>query len=250
MADRIDKILATITPYSRAELKRLARKKKVLQGEKILTDLSEKITLDRATFVVNEEVYQFDCARQHLYIALHKAAGVLSTKQDSHRPTVIDSVLRCFSKDEKNMQVLKHTETLQICGRLDVDTTGLILLTTDGAWNHHITSPRHCTEKEYQVELAKPIYQNDLQRLSDGLELSDGPARAASVTQIDKHNIRITLTEGRHHQVKRMAHAIGNEVSSLHRLRIGGLVLDSAWPEGDAKVINPEIIDQEFPPRS
>ena len=119
-------------------------------------------------------------------------------------------------------------------GRLDADSTGLILLTNDGELANRLTHPRFGVERTYRATLRKPPTEAQIARLRKGVALDDGPARAARLRRSGKRGIEITLREGRNRQVRRMGEAIGNEVVSLKRIRFGSLEL-GRLPEGDAK---------------
>jgi 23S rRNA pseudouridine2605 synthase len=119
-------------------------------------------------------------------------------------------------------------------GRLDADSTGLILLTNDGELANRLTHPRYGVERTYRATLRKPPTEAQIARLRKGVTLDDGPARAARVRRSGKRGLEITLREGRNRQVRRMAEAIGNEVVSLKRIRFGSLRLDRL-PEGEAR---------------
>lgn len=257
MSIRLDKLLSDTTPFSRAELKRLSRKKQIVFDGRAVTDLSQKITLDSVSEKLTPELtvtitgvrYSLN-PRQNTYLALYKPVGVLSTTQDSYRPTVIDSVAKHLAKMNANAKQTQQAqgfiplEQLGVCGRLDVDTSGLVLLTDDGVWNHKITSPKKKVEKEYRVEFSEPVDRQSLERLLTGIELKDGLAKAAAINTINKCTVDLTLTEGRHHQIKRMAHGIGNSVKTLHRFRIGKLSIAQDWQIGEVRSILPSDVLQ------
>jgi 16S rRNA pseudouridine516 synthase len=117
---------------------------------------------------------------------------------------------------------------VQPVGRLDEDTTGALLLTDDGTLIHRLTSPRHHVPKVYEVGCKHPVDDAQVRRLIDGVVLDDDPApvRAAAAQRVDERALRLTLTEGRYHQVKRMVAAVGNRVESLHRSAFGALTLE------------------------
>jgi 16S rRNA pseudouridine516 synthase len=116
---------------------------------------------------------------------------------------------------------------VQAVGRLDQDTSGLLLLTDDGKFIHRMSSPRHHVPKVYEVQVKHALDERQIRRLLDGVVLDDDPApvRAAACEPVSDHHLRLTLTQGKYHQVKRMLAAVGNRVEALHRSQIGGLVL-------------------------
>jgi 23S rRNA pseudouridine2605 synthase len=153
--------------------------------------------------------------------AVHKPAGVVSTAKEPGRRRAITELVRSEFR-------------LYPVGRLDADSTGLILLTNDGELANRLTHPRYGVLKTYDVELARPPAEADLERLRRGVELEDGPTAPAEVTRGGERRIEVTIREGRKRQVRRMAEAVGNEVTSLRRVRIGPLELGSL-PEGSSR---------------
>jgi 16S rRNA pseudouridine516 synthase len=149
-------------------------------------------------------------------IALHKPAGYECSQRPSHHPTVMSL-----------LPAPLRTRGVQPVGRLDADTTGLLLLTDDGALLHRLTSPKRHVPKVYIARCAEPVTPAQLQHLRDGVALKDDPqpARAQQADLLDATTLVLTLTEGRYHQVKRMVAAAGNHVAALHRQRFGALEL-------------------------
>jgi 16S rRNA pseudouridine516 synthase len=123
---------------------------------------------------------------------------------------------------------------VQAVGRLDQDTTGLLLLSDDGKFIHRMTSPRHHVPKVYEAQVKHPLDDRMVSRLLEGVVLDDDPkpVRAQACTAVNECVLRMTLTEGKYHQVKRMIAAVGNRVEALHRSAIGPLVLSDELPEG------------------
>ncbi len=146
--------------------------------------------------------------------AVHKPAGVVSTAKEPGRRRAVTDLVRSEHR-------------LYPVGRLDADSTGLILLTNDGELANRLTHPRYGVPKTYEVELARPPAEADLERLRQGVELEDGPTAPAEVERGGERRIGITIREGRKRQVRRMAEAVGNEVTALRRVRIGPLELGS-----------------------
>lgn len=143
-----------------------------------------------------------------VYYLLHKPAGVITTMADTHdRPIVTDLV----PDDPRVFPV----------GRLDYETEGLLLLTNDGDLTHRLTHPSFGVEKQYLVRLDKPITRGHIRRLREGIELEDGMTSPAKAATVAKDTIRLTITEGRNRQVRRMCGALGYEVTRLVRVRIG-----------------------------
>jgi 16S rRNA pseudouridine516 synthase len=156
-------------------------------------------------------------------IALHKPAGYECSQKPSNHPsvmTLLPSPLR--------------TRGVQPIGRLDADTTGLLLLTDDGALIHRLTSPKRHVPKVYEARCAEPVTDAQLTRLLQGVTLVDDPrpVRAQAAQRLDTHLLSLTLTEGKYHQVKRMLAAVGNHVVALHRSRFGALALPAELAPG------------------
>jgi 23S rRNA pseudouridine2605 synthase len=169
------------------------------------------------TFVAVQDVVEVDgrlVREQTLaYVLLHKPAGTITTARDPHgRPTVVDLV--------------RHGARVVPVGRLDVDTTGALLLTNDGELAHRLAHPRYEVDKVYEAEVEGEPSKEALERLSDGVELEDGPSAPARVRSLERRLIELTVHEGRKHQVKRMCEAVGHPVQRLHRSRYAGLTLD------------------------
>ena len=144
--------------------------------------------------------------------AVNKPKGVVSTAREPGRRRAVT-------------ELVDSPRRLYPVGRLDADSTGLILLTNDGELANRLTHPRYAVPKTYLLELARPPSEPDLDRLRQGVQLEDGPAAPAEVERLGERQIEITIREGRKRQVRRMAEAIGNEAEGLTRIRIGSLDL-------------------------
>jgi len=162
--------------------------------------------------------------------AVNKPAGVVSTaREPGSRPAVVELV--------------DTAARLYPVGRLDADSTGLLLLTNDGELANQLTHPRYEVPKTYVAQLRKPIADRDLGRLGDRVELEDGPTGPAEVRRLGKSEIEVTLREGRNRQVRRMVEAVGNEVAALRRVAFGPLQLGNL-PEGKARRLSDgEIVE-------
>ena len=157
------------------------------------------------------------------YVMLHKPAATECSQKPSTYPsiyTLLPSPLRL--RPQKGA-----VQGVQAVGRLDQDTTGLLLLTDDGQFIHRMSSPRHHVPKVYEVTVKHPLNAHQIERLCQGVVLDDDPqpVRAAACEAVGPLHLRLTLTEGKYHQVKRMVAAVGNRVEALHRSQIGQLRL-------------------------
>ena len=215
---RLDKYIASVTDLSRKQVRIVIRAGEVSVDALIVDDPGQHVD-PHSEVCLGGEVLRLP---GHRYLMLHKPAGVVCATRDSHQTTVID------------LLEIDHRESLQIAGRLDIDTTGLVLLTDDGQWNHRLTSPRHKCDKVYQVSTSHPIDSSTIQKFERGvmLEPENRRTRPARLLIIDPHHAQMILTEGRYHQVKRMFAAVGNAVQSLHRSAIGEIQLDESLEPG------------------
>ena len=159
---------------------------------------------------------------------VNKPAGVVSTaREPGSRPAVVELV---------------RTEArLYPVGRLDADSTGVLLLTNDGELANRLTHPRYEVPKTYRMELRRPPSNRDLERLRRGVELDDGPTAPAEVSRRGKHEVEIVLREGRNRQVRRMAESVGNEVVALRRVRFGPIAL-GGLAAGEARRLSDDEI--------
>jgi len=156
-------------------------------------------------------------------VLLHKPASYECSQKPRHHPSVLSLLPPPL-----------RTRGVQSVGRLDADTTGLLLLTDDGALIHRLTSPKHHVPKVYEVTCKHGLEPSLVERLLRGVVLDDDPAavRAAAAELVAPTHLRLTLTEGKYHQVKRMVAAVGNRVEALHRSRFGALTLDEVPQPG------------------
>jgi 23S rRNA pseudouridine2605 synthase len=164
----------------------------------------------------------------HEVWALNKPAGVVSTaREPGERPAVVE--------------LLDSPARLYPVGRLDADSTGLLLLTNDGELANRLTHPRYGVSKVYRAELRRPPSDRDLRRLRSGVELEDGPTAPAEVSRVGEREVEILLREGRNRQVRRMVEAVGNKVVALQRVRFGSLELGRLELGGSRRLSEGEI---------
>ena len=171
--------------------------------------------------------------REALHLMLHKPAGCVTARQDAHLPTVFDLLPAAF-----------RTDGLSAVGRLDRDVTGLLLLTEDGQLAHRLISPRFHVEKVYLARVAGRLTAEDAARMAEGLPLSDFTARPARLEILEASDefsrARLTVHEGKFHQVKRMFAALQHPVEALERREVGGLTLDGGLAPGGWRRPAPE----------
>lgn len=225
---RVDKFISNNTVYSRKDIKRLMKAGKVTVNGEVIKDCGHHIS-DSDEVVMHDQVIT---PRQPRYFMLHKPADVVSASHDEEHMTALDLLEEPFFDE------------LHIAGRLDIDTTGLLLITDDGKWSQKITSPKYKIPKVYLVETAEPISAETATRFQQGiyLEKEDITTQPAELELLDPQRARLTIHEGKYHQVKRMFHAVGNEVTALHRERIGDIVLDAELEPGEYRHLTAEEI--------
>ncbi len=223
---RLDKFVSHATGLPREISKRLIRKRQVQVNGTMVSNAAFQVE-DTDIVTLEDETLHIQGPR---YLMLHKPAGVVCATEDGDHPTVLDLI--------EDMD----TEGLSIGGRLDIDTTGLVLLSDDGQWLHRVTSPRHLFSKVYRATLQEPLDQQTIDSFATGMLLRGedkptAPAQCEALPLPDQHGARVTLNEGRYHQVKRMFAACGNHVLSLHREKIGAIALDDTLAEGEYRAL-------------
>ncbi len=172
--------------------------------------------------------------QQRAYVMLHKPAGYECSQKPGAWPSVYTLLPTPLRQRPPATKSSAKVMGVQAVGRLDQDTTGLLLLSDDGAFIHRLSSPRHHVPKVYEVRTVAPVQERQRQQLLHGVVLRDDPMPvcAAACELVDTHQLRLTLTEGKYHQVKRMLAAVGNPVQALHRSRIGTLELPADLAPG------------------
>ncbi|MFO7528744.1 MAG: 16S rRNA pseudouridine(516) synthase RsuA [Marinobacter sp.] len=225
---RLDQFIANCTELSRKEAKRAIGTGTVTIDGAVCKTANRKIP-DDACITLDGELLALPGER---YLMMNKPEGVISATTDSEHPTALDLLPAGLTRD------------LHIAGRLDLDTTGLLLLTTDGQWSHRVTSPRTDCPKTYRVTLGEPLTDTAEQALVTGVVLrnEERETRPATVRRVDDRVIELTISEGRYHQVKRMLAAVGNHVEALHRIRVGVIVLDPALSPGEYRPLTEQEI--------
>ncbi len=167
------------------------------------------------------------------YVLLHKPAGT----ECSQKPSTYPSIYTLLPSPLRLRPQKAAVQGVQAVGRLDQDTTGLLLLTDDGKFIHRMSSPKHHVPKVYEVTVKHSLDDKQVQKLLGGVVLDDDPkpVRAAACEAVSEFHLRLTLTEGKYHQVKRMVAAVSNRVEGLHRSQIGGLRLPDDLAPGQWK---------------
>ena len=235
---RLDKFLADLQLGTRSQVKQLIRKGQIrINGEIIkqadckVNPLTDRICLDDRLLSLE------NLPTQQVYFLLNKPAGVVSATVDNRDRTVLDLI-----------QESDRRPDLFPVGRLDKDTVGLLLITNDGALSHRLLSPRHHVDKTYFVRVQGDITAETVSAFEKGLDIGDEkptlPARLIPTGTFPCQEARVTIREGRFHQIKRMFHAVGCEVLYLKRLSMGTLHLDASLPEGSYRPLTRKELEQ------
>lgn len=215
---RLDKYLAEMGCGTRSQVKTAIRKGRVKVNEETVTSPEKKIDTDTDKVCLDETEVVYTAME---YYMLNKPSGVVSAREDGKYPTVLDLI------DQKQRKDLFPV------GRLDLDTEGLLLITNDGALCHELLSPKKHVKKVYYVEVDKEIPKGAAEQFQNGVDIGEEkltlPAQLEALTP---KTARLTIQEGKFHQVKRMFEVIGTNVLYLKRLSMGTLVLDSSLPCG------------------
>lgn len=221
----LEKMLQSQGFGSRKHCQHLIKNGAIQIQNEVITDPKFKLDLDHLEFSVYQQTFQY---RENVYIALNKPQNYECSHQSTHHFSVFDLF------DDVLMN-----RGLQSVGRLDQDTTGLLLFTDNGQFLQALTHPKKHVPKVYQIHTADPITDDQIQQLEQGVELRNekGLFAATNVQRLAEHELKVTVHQGAYHQVKRMLAAVGNKVERLHRVQVGQLVL-SQLPEGEWLYLN------------
>lgn len=218
---RLDRFISSHLQINRRDIKPLLAQERILLDGITATD-AQALVDEFTHVVVDGRVLQ---AKEASYHMLHKPTGVVCATKDAQHKTVID-LLDCPERAD-----------LHIVGRLDINSTGLVLLTNNGRWSRLLTQPETKVVKHYRVTLAKPIDDNYVRAFAEGMyfPFENITTLPAHLKIVDSHTAEVFLTEGRYHQIKRMFGRFQNEVLSLHRCAIGDIQLDVALAPGASR---------------
>ena len=216
---RLDRWLVTLGIGSRSEVQKLVKKGGVKVNDMPVKDPGMQVDEHTARLTVNGAPVDGRLTR---HVMLHKPAGLLTAARDKKQPTVMDLLPEVYA-----------SIGCMPVGRLDKDTTGLLFLTTDGELNHRLLAPGRHVDKTYLAEVDGTLNESHIAAFAEGLHLSDFDAQPAKLEILAPNLGRVTVHEGKFHQVKRMFSAVGCEVVKLHRETFGSLTLDPNLPEGE-----------------
>lgn len=224
--ERIDKIIASQGQHSRKEVKTLIAKGRVAAGGRVVSSSSEKVDPLTTQITIDGRPLEF---KRNLYLILNKPKGYVSATEDRDHPTVLELVPQEY-----------RGRDLFPAGRLDRDTTGLMIITDDGVLAHNILAPKKHVPKLYHVKLDIPVTEEMRAGFLEGVMLNDGVCKAADLLKTGEKTADVTLREGRYHQIKRMFGCFGAEVVELKRLGMGKLMLPEDLEEGECRELSAE----------
>ncbi len=215
---RLDRLVADSGALTRSEARKQIKNGCVTVDGIVVRDISAHVDENCTLCIGGSEVHY----SEFMYLMLNKPQGYVSATEDKKQKTVLDLLDPSFSR-----------YNLFPVGRLDIDTVGFLLLTNDGALAHRLTAPSKDFGKTYFVRLEKIISDEEISMLEEGVDIGGLITKPAKVERMSENEILLTITEGKFHQIKRMAKAVENEVIYLKRLSYGDLFLDETLEEGD-----------------
>ena len=227
--ERIDKIISAQTEYSRKDVKKLIVQKRIKINNEFATKSDIKINPEVDKILIDEKEINI---AQNVYLILNKPAGYISATEDRTQKTVLDLIDKKYS----------HRELFP-AGRLDKDTTGMMIITDDGIFAHNILAPKKHISKTYEVEIDIPVTEEMIKGFEAGVDLNDGVCKRAELNITGKYTATVILTEGRYHQIKRMFGCFGAKVTKLHRTAMGQLELPQDLKEGQSRELSQEELE-------
>jgi len=225
---RLDKFISHLAELPRSKARAGIKRKEASVNGEVITAYDFHISQqDKVCFQGEPLVFL-----GKRYYMLNKPVGYVSANSDELHKTVFDLL------DEPNMS------DFHVAGRLDIDTTGLVIITNDGDWSHKITSPKSNKFKTYLVETQEPITDEALKQLRTGVMLHNEKdlTRPAIAERLANYGLRLSISEGKYHQVKRMLYAVDNKVVELHREQIAGITLDKNLASGEYRLLTAQEI--------
>ena len=225
---RLDKFISHLAEIPRTQARASIKRKEVSVNGEVIT--SHNFQLAQQDEVLHQGTPLVFLGKR--YYMLNKPVGYVCANSDELHKTVFDLL------DEPNMS------DFHVAGRLDIDTTGLVIITNDGDWSHKITSPKSNKFKTYLVETQEPITDEALEQLRTGVMLHNEKdlTRPAIAERLANYGLRLSISEGKYHQVKRMLYAVDNKVVELHREQIAGITLDESLASGDYRLLTAQEI--------
>ncbi len=228
--DRIDKVICNQLGYTRKETKRILHKKRVEVNGNIIVDSDYKVDIEKDKITIDNKPLE---VKEYVYLILNKPKGYVSATKDNKDKTVLELVPEEYL----------HRDLFP-AGRLDKDTTGLMLITDDGVFAHEILSPKKHIKKSYLVVIDNKITEKMVKDFSKGIELKEGLTKPAELKILESNTGIVTLTEGKYHQIKRMFLKEGSKVIELKRICMGNLCLPEDLTEGEIRELTKEELSQ------
>ena len=219
---------------SRSEIKKFLKTCRIKLNGKFEKSPNTQVDIDKDEILFDDEIVIY---KEFTYLMLNKPKDYISATFDTKLPTVLELLEFPYS----NMELFP-------VGRLDIDTTGFLILTNDGKFSYNVTNPKKKVNKKYLVTLRDDISSNQIESLENGIyfEKEDFTTENAKVEEISKRKIYLTISEGKFHQVKRMLEYVGNEVVELKRVSIGNLSLDEKLELGEYREITNTELEEIF----
>lgn len=230
--DRLDKVISSQTEFSRGDVKKLLKANLVTLNGVIVN--KPNIYVDTAKDKIVVDGYEINY-KKYVYLILNKPKGYISATTDGNYPVVVELV----PYEYQNRNIFP-------CGRLDKDTTGLMILSDDGDFSHNLLSPKKHVSKKYLVEVDKDLNDSMIDDFREGIKLKDFECKSSILEIIDKRHCYVTLTEGKYHQIKRMFKSYGITVTELKRISMGKLELPDSLKEGECRELTVDEFDSLF----
>ena len=222
MKERLDKFIASQTALSRKEVSKAVKDKRVTLNGQLIRAADIKVDTDTDSIALDGVVIGY---KEHVYYMMNKPSGVVSATDDRDERTVLDILPTELIRDG-----------LFPAGRLDKDTTGLLIITDDGDYAHRMLSPKKHVDKTYTATLDREPDSDIAGAFADGMTLADGTMCKPAVAEpLGDKRVRVVISEGKYHQVKRMFAAAGYKVEALDRVKIGALDLDPELNKGEVR---------------
>lgn len=229
---RLDRFIRKLTQKTPKEIRQLLLEKRIRIDGQIASTMNQQVT-QFSVVCIDQHIIQYNVP---IYLMLHKPKGVVSATKDNQHTTVIDLIHH------------ERKHELHIAGRLDFNSSGLLLLTNDGNWSRRLSAPKNHIHKHYDVKLDKKVTPEYVAKFQEGVYFSyeNITTRPAHLTITGDCTAQISLTEGRYHQIKRMFGFFQNQVLELHRVSIGHLSLDKNLKPGDSRLLTAEEVHAIF----
>ncbi|WP_091983728.1 pseudouridine synthase [Pseudoalteromonas denitrificans] len=226
---RLDKFISHLAEIPRTKAKAGIKRKFATVNGEVIRSFDYQVKPD--DIVIFKDVQLTDLGKR--YFMVNKPEDYVCANSDEMHPTVLELL---------NEPKLSE---LHIAGRLDIDTTGLVLITNDGDWSHRATSPKHQKFKTYLIETDAEITEQAITELEEGVMLNgeNAPTLPAKVEKLARFSLKLSIQEGKYHQVKRMLAAVGNHVAALHREQVSRILLDSSLEPGQYRALTQDEID-------